>query len=99
MNRQYRHTLCLTTSVYKPKTFFMTPLFDEAKLNQLKDELNDLDREFVDVDGIKLKPSQCYRFETDPAHILFNTNCPGELKNRIDALMMKYLPQDENSAS
>jgi hypothetical protein len=77
----------------------MTPLFDDAKLTQLKTELDELDREFVDVDGIKLKPSQCYRMETNPAHVLFNTNCPDSLKDRINALMVKYLPKDESSTS
>ncbi|MET0464805.1 MAG: hypothetical protein ABW007_16705 [Chitinophagaceae bacterium] len=77
----------------------MTPFFDEAKLGQLKVELDDLDREYVDVDGIKLKPSQCYRLETDPAHVLFNTNCPGQLKDRIQALLQKYMPGDEGSPS
>jgi hypothetical protein len=77
----------------------MTPFFDESKLNQLKVELADLDRETVEVDGIKLKPSQCYRLETDPAHVLFNTNCPCLLKERIQALMSKYLPRDESSSS
>ena len=53
---------------------------NEADLQQLKSALLDLDRELIDIDGIKLKPSQCYRLETDPAHVFFNTNCPQALK-------------------
>ncbi|RYG53294.1 MAG: hypothetical protein EOO01_04710 [Chitinophagaceae bacterium] len=77
----------------------MDRLNSEASLEQLRSALNDIDRELVDIDGKKLKPSQCYRLETDPAHVLFNTNCPDSLKERIQALMTKYLPHDENSTS
>lgn len=72
---------------------------NEADLQQLRSALLDLDRELIDVDGIKLKPSQCYRLETDPAHVLFNTNCPQALKEKIQALLLKYLPHDEGSTS
>jgi hypothetical protein len=71
----------------------------QDKLDRLRLELADLDREQVEIDGISMKPSQCYRLETDPAHILFNTNCPSTLKERIQALLTKYVPHDEGSAS
>ena len=61
----------------------------------LKRELEELDREFVNIDGNRLKPSQCYRFETDPAHMLFNTNCPDTLKQRLQLILSKYLPEYE----
>lgn len=72
---------------------------NEAGLQQLRSALLDLDSDLVDVDGIKLKPSQCYRLETDPAHVLFNTNCPQALKEKIQTLLIKYLPHDEGSTS
>lgn len=72
---------------------------NEAGLQKLRSALLDLDSDLVDVDGIKLKPSQCYRLETDPAHVLFNTNCPQALKEKIQALLIKYLPHDEGSTS
>jgi hypothetical protein len=53
-------------------------------------ELNELDRAIIDVDGMKLKPSQCYRFSLDPVHILFNTNCPDALKEKIRMILSKY---------
>lgn len=77
----------------------MDQAYNNEKISRLKTELNELEREWVDIDGIKLKPSQCYRLETDPAHVLFNTNCPDALRERINALLTKYLPQDESSAS
>jgi len=51
-------------------------------LEKVKAELGELDRHLVEIGGKKIKPSQCYRFEADPAHILFNTNCPEDLKQR-----------------
>ena len=59
-------------------------------LEKVKAELGELDRHHVEIGGKKLKPSQCYRFEADPAHILFNTNCPEDLKQKIQAILSKY---------
>jgi hypothetical protein len=59
-------------------------------LEKVKAELGELDRHLVEIDGKKIKPSQCYRFEADPAHILFNTNCPEDLKQKIQAILSKY---------
>ena len=77
----------------------MDHAYDDGQLSRLKTELAELDREWVDVNGMKMKPSQCYRFESSPAHVLFNTNCPDKLKERIESLMIKYLPHNEGSAS
>lgn len=77
----------------------MDHAYDDGQISRLKTELAELDREWVDVDGMKMKPSQCYRFEARPAHVLFNTNCPDTLKNRIEALLAKYLPHDESGPS
>ena len=64
-------------------------------MEKLKFELGELDRHFVEIDGRQLKPSQCYRFEVDPAHVLFNTNCPEGLKEKIQAILSKYIVSDE----
>jgi hypothetical protein len=61
-------------------------------LEKLKEELGELDRYHVNIGRKKLKPSQCYRFDTDPAHILFNTNCPDDLKLKVEAIFSKYIP-------
>ena len=64
-------------------------------LNQVQAELDRLDQDPVLIDGKKLKPSQCYHFEADPTHVLFNTNCPDELRQKVQAILSKYIP-DEN---
>ena len=65
-------------------------------LERVKAELGELDRFYVEIDGKKLKPSQCYRFDVDPAHILFNTNCPDELKKKVHSILSKYLTINES---
>lgn len=71
-------------------------------MNRLKRELDELDSEMVEIDGIALKPSQCYHFDTSPAHVLFNTNCPESLKTKVQAIIARYSPtgdQNRNSDS
>lgn len=63
---------------------------------QLRAELNELDTENVEVDGVMLKPSQCYRFDTNPVHILFNTNCPESLKEKLQAILLKHKDEHES---
>lgn len=72
---------------------FMKPLFQNLKSIQL--ELESLDRDLIDVDGKQLKPSQCYHFEVDPLHLLFNTNCPSRLREKINAIVTRYIPEYE----
>jgi len=64
-------------------------------LSKIQAELRELDAEPVMIDGIELKPSQCYHFDTNPAHVLFNTNCPDSLKLKVQAILGKYIQQDE----
>jgi hypothetical protein len=63
-------------------------------LQRLQYELGELDRELVHIDGKMLKPSQCFRVETDPPHVLFNTNCPDSLKQRIESILNKHIPRE-----
>lgn len=65
-------------------------------LEKVKAELGELDQQFVEIDGKRLKPSQCYRFDLDPAHVLFNTNCPDDLKKKVQSILSKYLRSDES---
>ena len=66
-------------------------------LEKVQAELEQLETELVEIDGSHLKPSQCYHLETSPAHVLFNTNCPDSLKQRVQAILSKYIPPDESS--
>ena len=63
---------------------------DDGLYEQFLAELAALDEETVNVAGKELKPSQCYHLGVEPAHILFNTNCPESLKRRLKALLVKY---------
>ena len=67
--------------------------------NELRNELIALDRETIEIDGVMLKPSQCYRFEMNPPHVLFNTNCPDGLKQKLQSILSKYSPNAEGGAS
>jgi hypothetical protein len=57
----------------------------------IKAELQELDSIPVHLDGKELKASQCYHYDVDPAHILFNTNCPDHLRKQIEFILSKYL--------
>jgi len=76
----------------------------EAKLskdheNLLLEELKALDSQAIEIDGKSIKPSQCYHWEADPAHLLYNTNCPPDLKKKLELIIAKYIPVDEDSTS
>jgi hypothetical protein len=64
----------------------LDPLWYEDLLS----ELAALDNEPVTVGGKTLKASQCYHVGTDPTHVLFNTNCPAELKEKVNRVLAKY---------
>ena len=53
-------------------------------------ELQELDKEILEINGKRLKPSQCYHFCFDPFHLLFNTNCPDSLKEKILSIFKRY---------
>ena len=65
----------------------------------LIEELRSLDNETITLDGTSIKPSQCYHWEAEPAHLLYNTNCPADLKQKLQAIISKYIPTDENRES
>jgi hypothetical protein len=70
----------------------------DTTLKTLEQELAALDKDLVEIDGTLLKPSQCYHFEKDPLHLLFNTNCPETLKQKVEAIVGKHIPSYEISA-
>jgi hypothetical protein len=63
----------------------------------IKAELEELDKSPIFVNGIVLKPSQCYHYDLDPAHILYNTNCPDLLKEQIEHILAKYLSYESRT--
>ena len=74
-------------------------IVDVSMINLIRAELSLLDNDLVEVDGNQLKPSQCYRFELDPLHVLFNTNCPDHLREKVESILFKYVSADEDRAS
>lgn len=74
------------------------PFSSQAINDRVKAALEQLDLELVEIDGMKLKPSQCYHVETNPFHVLFNTNCPDRLKAQVEAILSKYMTVDEDRA-
>jgi hypothetical protein len=75
---------------------FHGPPLGELDLQKLRNELEAINAEEVEIDGKKLLSGQCYHFSPDPFHVLFNTNCPDSLKEKIDAILHKYVT-DESS--
>ncbi len=57
---------------------------------KLQEELAALDAAEVEVNGQLLRPSQCYFLQTDPLHILFNTNCPDSLREMVNHIVQRH---------
>ena len=74
----------------------MNELSRPQRMIRIQNELRALDEHNIEVGGKQLKPSQCYRVGVSPAHILFNTNCPDSLKQKVQAILLKYINEDEN---
>lgn len=54
------------------------------------EELEALDRDMIEVDGRMMKPSQCYHVGIDPTHVLFNENCPDQLREKVQGILKRY---------
>ncbi len=64
---------------------------NKSGIERIKKELTELDLEMINADGVSLKPSQCYHFDSDPLRILFNTNCPDELKQKVQDIISRHI--------
>ncbi len=53
-------------------------------------ELEELEKNPVLLNGKFVNPSQCYRFFINPPYVLYNTNCPDDLMDAIEAILLKY---------
>lgn len=73
----------------------MNTSFSPEIIEKVKNELDQLDLDSIEVDGVALKPSQCYHFGLSPAHVLFNTNCPDTLKEKVQSILSKYTDNNE----
>lgn len=60
-------------------------------IDSIRTELEWLDKDMIRVGEKELKPSQCYRIELDPVHVMFNTNCPDDLRVKVESILSKYI--------
>jgi hypothetical protein len=74
----------------------MLPQTEIAKLKMALDELDNIP---VYLDGHQLKPSQCYHLELNPPHVLFNTNCPENIRERVNRIFQQFIQQYETGSS
>ena len=49
-----------------------------------------LDENPVLLDGKQIKASGCYRLSGNPPLVIYNTNCPDDLKKKVEAILLKY---------
>jgi hypothetical protein len=66
-------------------------------IGQVQAALSELDREYVEVNGSMLKPSQCYRFGLNPPFVLFNTDCPEQLKEKVQSILSTFIKSGNES--
>jgi hypothetical protein len=59
-------------------------------------ELELLDENTVLLDGLSVKPSNCFRLSGHPPKVIFNTNCPEELKQKVEEILLKYESRESN---
>jgi hypothetical protein len=70
-----------------------TQQINNDRIERIKVALTELDQEMVDADGVLLKPSQCYHFDVDPVHVLFNTNCPDDLREKVQRIIASHISE------
>ncbi len=61
-------------------------------IDRLRDELDEVNRDWLKIEGTNLSGIQCYHLETNPPHLLFNTNCPELLRSKLTSILNKYFP-------
>ena len=66
-------------------------------LDNLRDDLDQLNKDWRDIEGSPLSASQCYHFESDPPHFLFNLNCPDNLRQELNSLLFKHFPDQPHT--
>ena len=75
----------------------MNNIIPPEAFDKVKAELDEIEKTLIDIDGLPVKPSKCYYFGNNPAHILFNTNCPDQLKERVEGILLKYTSNENHS--
>ena len=52
--------------------------------------LQKLDKDTVMLDGKLVKPSTCYRLAGNPPAVIYNTNCPEDLMEKIESILQEH---------
>jgi hypothetical protein len=65
-------------------------------IHSLWQELELLEKNPVLLDGKLIKPSGCYRLTGNPPKLIYNTNCPDELKKKVDEILLKFQASKSN---
>ena len=65
---------------------------------KIKAELDQLNKSYLEIEGRILNPAACYYFSPHPPHVLYNTDCPDILKEKIKAIISKYIIENERGA-
>jgi hypothetical protein len=65
---------------------------------KIKAELDELNKTYMEIDGRRINPAACYHFSIDPPHFLYDTDCPDILKEKIKAIISKYIIENERGA-
>ena len=63
---------------------------NKKKWDQLRLELQALDMDKVEANGITLRPSQCYRLVDNSLRVMYNINCPETLRYKIESILSRY---------
>ena len=62
-------------------------------------ELDELNKTPLEIDGRIFNPAACYQFSIHPPHFLYDTDCPDSLKEKIKAIISKYIIENERGAN
>jgi hypothetical protein len=62
----------------------------EGGASSIMKELELLDEDLIMLDSQRIKASQCFRLSGNPPKVIYNTNCPDYLKQKIAAILLKY---------
>lgn len=61
----------------------------------IAEELEKLDEHLILLEGRQVKPSQCFRLSGNPPQVLYNTNCPEDLKVKVEKILARYRNREE----
>ena len=67
-------------------------------LTSIPQELAQLEQSLVMLGGKLVKPSDCYRLSGNPPRVIYNTNCPDYVKDKVEIILSKYQPHSADAS-